>query len=79
MTTSDGVENNQSAPKANSQNMTTEQLLIEIYENTRKTKQYMQWSMYITIVFVVLPLLAALFVIPFAMKSLTTVYSGLLQ
>lgn len=46
------------------QNTPTEQVLAEILENTRKTKNYMKWSLYITIVLVVLPLLAALFIVP---------------
>ncbi len=71
------MENNQN--QAPQQTMSTEQLLAEIYENTRKTKNYMKWSMYITVVLVVLPLLAALFAIPFALKSLTSAYGGLLQ
>ena len=65
----------------NQPQMTQEQILQEIYENTRKTKNYMKWQLYITIVLVVLPLLAALFIVPFAFKSLSSVYgtAGLLQ
>lgn len=73
------MQNLQNQTQTSQQTISTEQLLAEIYENTRKTKNYMKWSMYITIVLVVLPLLAALFVIPFALKSLTSTYSGLLQ
>jgi hypothetical protein len=61
------------------QNTPTEQVLAEILENTRKTKNYMKWSLYITIVLVVLPLLAALFIVPFAMQSLSSSYGSLLQ
>ena len=67
------MENNQN------QDLSQEQILLEIYENTRKTKRYMQWQFYITIVLVVLPLLAMAFAIPYALKSLTSVYSGVLQ
>lgn len=56
-----------------------EQMLQAIYENTRKTKNYMKWQLYITIVLVVLPLLAALFVVPFALKGLTSSYIAPLQ
>lgn len=61
--------------------MTQEQLLQEIYENTKKTKNYMKWQLYITIVLVVLPLLAAVFLVPYALSSLSNAYSsaGLLQ
>ena len=70
------MENNQNQPAK-----TQEQMLMEIYENTRKTKNYMKWQLYITIVLVVLPLLAALIIVPFAFKSLSSVYgsAGLLQ
>ena len=59
--------------------MSQEQMLLEIYENTRKTKNYMKWSLYITLILVVLPLLAALFIVPFALQSLTSSYGSLLQ
>jgi hypothetical protein len=58
---------------------TQEEMLLAIYENTRKTKNYMKWSLYITIILVVLPLLAAIFIIPFAMSSLTAAYITPLQ
>jgi hypothetical protein len=69
MTTSNGVENNQTQPALNQ-----EQMLAEIYENTRKTKTYMKWQLYITIILIVLPLLAAIFIIPFAFSSLSNIY-----
>ena len=53
---------------------TQEQMLMEIYENTRKTKNYMKWQLYITIILIVLPLLAALALIPMVMSSLGSVY-----
>jgi len=59
--------------------MTDKQMIAEIYENTRKTKNYMKWSLYITIILVVLPLLAALFIVPFAFNSLSSSYGSLLQ
>ena len=61
--------------------MTQEQILQEILENTRKTKNYMKWQLYITIVLVVLPLLAAVFLVPYVLSSLGSVYgsAGLLQ
>jgi hypothetical protein len=63
------MENNQNQPT-----MTQEQLLQEIYENTRKTKNYMKWQLYITIVLVVLPLLAAVVILPLVFNSLSSVY-----
>jgi len=58
-----------------------EKVLLEIYENTRKTKNYMKWQLIITIALVVLPLLAMVFVIPFAISQLSSIYgsAGLLQ
>jgi hypothetical protein len=58
---------------------TTDEMLLAIYENTRKTKNYMKWSLYITIVLVVIPILASLVIIPFALKSLTAAYITPLQ
>lgn len=63
----------------NNRTLTEEQILMEILENTRKTKKYMQWQFYITIALVVLPLLALVFIIPMVLKSLSSVYSGVLQ
>ncbi len=59
--------------------MTQEQMLQEIYDNTRKAKNYMMWQLYITLVLVVLPLLAALFIVPYVFKTLSSSYGGLLQ
>ena len=61
--------------------MTQEEMLREIYENTKKTKNYMKWQLYITLVLVVLPLLAAVFLVPYTLSSLGSAYSaaGLLQ
>lgn len=61
--------------------LSQEQMLKEIYENTRKTKNYMKWQLYITVALVVLPLLAALALIPMVMRSLGNVYgaAGILQ
>lgn len=56
-----------------------EQILAEILENSRKSKQYMKWQLIITIGLVVVPLLAGVIIIPIVISSLTTVYSGILQ
>ena len=58
---------------------TEEQVLMEILENTRATKKYLKWQLYITVVLVVLPLLAMVFIIPMVLRSFTSVYGGLLQ
>ena len=59
--------------------MSDKQMLLEIYENTRKTKNYMKWQLYITIILVVLPLLASLFIVPMVIGSLSSSYGSLLQ
>jgi len=61
------MDSNQSAPQ-----ISQEEMLKEIYENTRKTKNYMKWQLYITIILIVIPLLATIALIPVAMKSLDT-------
>jgi hypothetical protein len=38
--------------------LTQEQMLAEILQQTRKTKSYMKWQLIITVALVVLPLLA---------------------
>ena len=51
-------------------------MLKEIHKFTKQTRNYMRWQMYITIVLVVLPILASLFIIPFALKSISSNYLG---
>jgi len=68
------MENQNDQPK-----LTEEQVLMEILDNTRKTKKYMQWQFYITIVLVVLPLLAMVFIIPMVLRSLGSVYGSVIQ
>ena len=60
------------------QNQTQEQMIQEILENTRKTRNYLKWQLIITVALVVIPILAIVVVIPIALRSLTSVYSGLL-
>ncbi len=58
--------------------VSSEQMVQEIYENTLKTKNYMKWQLIITIALVVIPLFATLFIVPFVLRSITSVYSGAL-
>lgn len=55
------------------------QVLMEILENSRKTKKYLQWQLYITVALVVLPLLAMIFIIPMVLRSVGNAYSSVLQ
>ncbi|MEK7617567.1 MAG: hypothetical protein AAB410_00290 [Patescibacteria group bacterium] len=59
--------------------MTKEQVLMEILENTRKTKNYIKWQLYITIALVVLPLFAMIFIIPMVLRSVGNAYGGVIQ
>ncbi len=63
----------------NTQASSQEQVLQEILENTRKTKNYIKWQLIITIALVVIPLLAAVVIIPLVFQSLTSSYGELLQ
>lgn len=58
--------------------LTQEQMIKEIHQDMRKAKAYAKWQLIITVALVVLPLLAALIVIPLALSSLTSLYSGTL-
>lgn len=55
---------------------TDRELLEEIHDNSRKTKNYMKWQLIITVALVVIPLLGTLIFIPIALKSLTSIYSS---
>ena len=57
--------------------MTQEEKFQEILENSRKTKRYAAWQLYITIVLVVLPLLALLILLPMLMKGVGAVPSSM--
>lgn len=50
------------------------EMLQEIYKNSIKTKNYMKWQLIITVALVVIPLLATVVIIPFALKSLSSAY-----
>ena len=59
--------------------ITQEQMIAEIHKFTKQTRNYMRWQMYITIILVVIPLLASLFILPFALSSLQKTYIAPLQ
>ncbi len=72
------MENNQNQTR---QVISQEEMIRAIYENTHKTKNYMKWQLYITIILIVLPLLSMIILLPLVMKSLSTlggVYGGAL-
>ena len=59
--------------------MTQDEMLKEILENSRKTKSYMKWQLYITLILVVLPLIVGLFLVPIAIKGMASTYGSLIQ
>lgn len=60
--------------------ITDRELLEEVHENTRKTKNYMKWQLIITVALVVIPLIATIALIPFALNSVSSMFGeGLLN
>ena len=53
-----------------------QRMLLEIYENTRKTKNYMKWQLIITVALVVIPLIATVSIIPLVLNQLSSIYTG---
>ena len=73
------METNQTPVSSNVPQIGQDQMIQEIYKFTKQTRNYMRWQLYITLILVVLPLLAALFIVPFVLSSLTSSYGSLLQ
>jgi hypothetical protein len=67
------MENNNNT-QHNTEVLTNDQMLQEILENSRKTKSYIKWQLIITVALVVIPILATIALVPYAMKSLSSVY-----
>jgi hypothetical protein len=53
-----------------------EEMIQAIYENTRKTKNYIKWQLIITVALVVIPLVGALVMVPIALQTLTQTYGA---
>jgi len=49
-----------------------------IYKSVEKTRKYFLWTLIITVVTVVLPLIAAAIMVPWMLKTITSAYDGLL-
>lgn len=56
--------------------LTQEQVLREIYENTRKTKNYIKWQLIITVALVVIPFVMMIIILPMILSSVGEVYGG---
>ncbi len=57
------------------QQLTGEQKLEEIYKSVEQMRQYFKWTLIITLIFFILPLVALIFIIPSFLNSLN--YSSL--
>lgn len=55
-----------------------EKKIDAIYASVEKLRKYFLWTMIITIVTVVLPLLALVVIVPFVIRTILGAYSGLL-
>lgn len=52
--------------------------LDAIYKSIEKMRKYFLWTLYVTIATIVLPLIAAVVMIPWILKVMTSAYGGLL-
>lgn len=57
---------------------TQEALCTKIYASVEKTRNYLKWTFYLTLVFFVLPLLIFVFVAPILLGSLSSMYAGII-
>ena len=53
-----------------------DQILVKIYASVEKTRKYFLWTLIITFVTMVLPLIGLAFMIPYLMNTLNSIYSG---
>jgi TRAP-type mannitol/chloroaromatic compound transport system permease small subunit len=54
-----------------------DQKLDEIYKSVEKTRKYFLWTMIITLVTFLLPLIGLIIIVPWFLKVITSAYSGL--
>ena len=55
-----------------------EKKIDAIYVSVEKTRKYFQWTMIITVVTIVLPIVAIIILLPWLMNTLSSAYGGLL-
>jgi hypothetical protein len=53
---------------------TQEKKIDDIYKSVEKTRKYFLWTLIITVVTIVLPLVGLLFVIPWMLNTMTSAY-----
>lgn len=51
-----------------------EKKIDDIYKSVEKTRKYFLWTLIITVVTIVLPLIGLLIAIPWMLKTMTTAY-----
>lgn len=55
-----------------------EELTAKIYLSVEKTRRYFMWTFYLSVIFVVLPLILLGFAVPVLLNSLSGAYAGIL-
>ena len=55
-----------------------EELTAKIFVSVEKTRTYFKWTFYLTLAFVVLPLVGLMFVIPALLSAIGSAYAGIL-
>lgn len=55
-----------------------QQKIDAIYVSVEKTRKYFQWTLIITVVTIVLPIVAIIILLPWLMNTLSSAYGGLL-
>ena len=46
-----------------------------IYKSVEKTRTYLKWTFYLTLIFFILPLIAIMVILPSLMRSITNMYN----
>jgi hypothetical protein len=64
-------------PKLQEQLDEQEIKINQIYESVKKTERYMRLTFWVTIGVVVLPVVAAMFIVPVLISSLSSSFTGL--
>lgn len=55
-----------------------EKKIDAIYVSVEKTRKYFQWTLIVTVVTIVLPIIVLIIMIPWLMNTLSSAYGGLL-
>lgn len=52
-----------------------EQKINATYSSAEKTRKYFKWTLIVTLIFLLLPLIASIFVVPLFMNAMSGLYS----